>query len=256
MWLGKVHVEAPTIGSIILAGIALKTGFYLHYLFLNLFVYISNHLVSIGMLVLLIGLIVNNINIFYQIDMKRWIALYSIVHMNLYYILLLLVLYNVSYIVDISYICMIVVIIYGMIGHSLISGGLFLIVGYLYDVSYNKNILNVNNNIVSSYLYFVLFILLLANSSFPFFILFIFELLALTLSSLHNMLLVLFLVLLSFSNLLSCLYMFCKYFFNHTSNTLLFVTNYDLLVLIISLPIVVLTFGMGINLFLPISYLI
>jgi len=43
IWLGKVHVEAPTIGSILLAGISLKTGFYIHYLFLSLIYYINNN---------------------------------------------------------------------------------------------------------------------------------------------------------------------------------------------------------------------
>jgi len=34
IWLGKVHVEAPTIGSILLAGISLKTGFYINYIYI------------------------------------------------------------------------------------------------------------------------------------------------------------------------------------------------------------------------------
>ena len=51
IWLGKAHVEAPTIGSIILAGIALKTGFYLHYLFLHFFIYIPSNIIYLLLIV-------------------------------------------------------------------------------------------------------------------------------------------------------------------------------------------------------------
>jgi hypothetical protein len=35
-----------------------------------------------------------------------------------------------------------------MIGHSLISGGLFLLIGFIYDITNNKNVLLINNNIL------------------------------------------------------------------------------------------------------------
>lgn len=256
IWLGKVHVEAPTIGSILLAGISLKTGFYIHYLFLYLFIYINTTILYIFIFVLFVGIIINNINIFYQIDTKRWIALYSIIHMNLYYIILFVVILNLNTYNNIYYIFIINIIIYGMIGHSLISGGLFLIIGYIYDISNNKNVFVLNNNILSSYIYFILFLLLLSNSSFPLFVLFIFELLSFVQISLFNILLTILLLILSCSNLLSSLYIFFKYFSNHNYLTIINYNYYDLLLIILVLPILIIIILMGINLLLPIHFLI
>lgn len=254
IWLGKVHVEAPTIGSIILAGIALKTGFYLHYLFINFFVYIYNNIVFVVQYILILGLILLSLTIFYQIDMKRWIALYSIVHMNLYYIFLLVIIYNSTWFTSYAYLLFIVVLIYGMIGHSLISSGLFLIVGYIYDISGNKNLMNVNMNVVSSVLSGVFFLLILANSSFPFFILFVFELLALSLSSMYNILLLMLLLIISFSNLLSGLYIRCKYMFSHYYQTVIYNSSMDMIVVISSVPLMVFIVFMGISMLLPLRY--
>lgn len=259
IWLGKVHVEAPTIGSILLAGISLKTGFYIHYLFLSLIYYINNNLLHIFIYVLFIGIVINNINIFYQIDTKRWIALYSIIHMNLYYIILFNLLINYEYLNtyhNIFYIFIIVIIIYGMIGHSLISGGLFLIIGYIYDITNNKNLLIINNNILSSYIYFFLFLLLLGNSSFPLFVLFIFELLSFLHLSLFNVLLSFFLLVLSCSNLLSSLYIMFKYFYTHFYSPVIVYTSFDLLLIILSIPIMAIIIFMGINLLLPIHFIL
>lgn len=63
-----------------------------------------------------------------------------------------------------------------MIGHSFISGGLFLMIGYIYDITNNKNLFTFHNNILSSSIYFLLFMILLANSSFPLTALFLYEL--------------------------------------------------------------------------------
>jgi NADH-quinone oxidoreductase subunit M len=124
IWLGKVHVEAPTIGSILLAGISLKTGFYINYIYIFLYKIISNKILNIMVYIIMIGLIINNVVIYYSIDGKRWIALYSIIHMNAYYIILIISKFSIIYIT---------VLIYGMIGHSLISSALFLIIGYIYN---------------------------------------------------------------------------------------------------------------------------
>jgi NADH-quinone oxidoreductase subunit M len=256
IWLGKVHVEAPTIGSILLAGISLKTGFYIHFLFLFLFIYVNPSILYFLIFVLFIGIIINNINIFYQIDTKRWIALYSIIHMNLYYIILFIILLNLYTYNNIYYIYIIIILIYGMIGHSLISGGLFLIIGYIYDLTNNKNLFLINNNIISSYIYFFLFLLLLGNSSFPLFVLFIFEILSFLHLSLYNILISILLLLLSCSNLLSSLYIFLKYFFNHLYSPIISYTSYDFLLIILLLPIIVYIILMGINLLLPIHFLI
>jgi NADH:ubiquinone oxidoreductase subunit 4 (subunit M) len=85
VWLSKVHVESPTVGSVLLAGISLKTGYYVQYEMISSISKISSYIYYYNY-ILIVGLILYNIVIFYQIDTKRWIALYSILHINLYYL--------------------------------------------------------------------------------------------------------------------------------------------------------------------------
>jgi NADH-quinone oxidoreductase subunit M len=211
MWLGFVHVEAPTVGSIILAGVSLKTGFCIHFYFINSFVFIAYTFIYIIVFMICIGIVFYSLNIYYQIDSKRWIALYSIIHMNLYYIILFIILTNITTFNNIVYIFIIIVVVYGMIGHSFISAGLFLIIGYIYDITNNKNLLTFHNNILSSSIYVLLFIILLANSSLPLTALFLYELFSFLLFSHFHIYLSLILLTFSCSNLLSSLYIFYKY---------------------------------------------
>jgi NADH:ubiquinone oxidoreductase subunit 4 (subunit M) len=242
IWLGKVHVEAPTIGSILLAGISLKTGFYINYIYIFLYKIISNNILNIMVYILMIGLIINNVVIYYSIDGKRWIALYSIIHMNAYYIILIISKFSIIYIT---------VLIYGMIGHSLISSALFLIIGYIYDISNNKNIYLYSSNNISSYLLYNLFILLLGNSSFPLLVLFIYELLAFISLSIYSILNSIVLCILSCSNILSSLYIYYKYYSDNLYNSIN--VSYDIIVVILSSCIIIIIFNMGISALLPIS---
>jgi NADH-quinone oxidoreductase subunit M len=242
IWLGKVHVEAPTIGSILLAGISLKTGFYINYIYIFLYKIISNKILNIMVYIIMIGLIINNVVIYYSIDGKRWIALYSIIHMNAYYIILIISKFSIIYIT---------VLIYGMIGHSLISSALFLIIGYIYDISNNKNIYLYSSNNISSYLLYNLFILLLGNSSFPLLVLFIYELLAFISLSIYSILNSIVLCILSCSNILSSLYIYYKYYEVNLYNSIN--VSYDIIVVIISSSINIIIYNMGISALLPIS---
>lgn len=242
IWLGKVHVEAPTIGSILLAGISLKTGFYINYIYIFLYKIISNKILNIMVYIIMIGLIINNVVIYYSIDGKRWIALYSIIHMNSYYIILIISKFSIIYIT---------VLIYGMIGHSLISSALFLIIGYIYDISNNKNIYLYSSNNISSYLLYNLFILLLGNSSFPLLVLFIYELLAFISLSIYSILNSIVLCILSCSNILSSLYIYYKYYEDNLYNSIN--VSYDIIVVILSSCIIIIIFNMGISALLPIS---
>jgi len=192
--------------------------------------------------ILMIGLIINNVVIYYSIDGKRWIALYSIIHMNSYYIILIISKFSIIYIT---------VLIYGMIGHSLISSALFLIIGYIYDISNNKNIYLYSSNNISSYLLYNLFILLLGNSSFPLLVLFIYELLAFISLSIYSILNSIVLCILSCSNILSSLYIYYKYYEDNLYNSIN--VSYDIIVVILSSCIIIIIFNMGISALLPIS---
>ncbi len=93
------------------------------------------------------------------------------------------------------------------------SGGLFLMIGYIYDITNNKNLFTFHNNILSSSIYFLLFMILLANSSFPLTALFLYELFSFLLFTHLNIYLSLLLLTFSCSNLLSSLYIFYKYLY-------------------------------------------
>ena len=70
-WLTKAHVESPTICSVFLAAIALKSGFYLHYLFYPLFIYVDTFFLILVAFILIAGTISLSIDIFFQVDSKR-----------------------------------------------------------------------------------------------------------------------------------------------------------------------------------------
>jgi len=87
IWLGKVHTEASTVGSVLLAALSLKTGFYIH---IQLFSTESGALpVGVGgvedfsVLLCAAGAWFCAFVLFIQIDIKRWVALYSLSHIQL-----------------------------------------------------------------------------------------------------------------------------------------------------------------------------
>jgi len=85
-WLTKVHVESLTTGSVLLAGTGLKLGLYLHAL---LMVSVLLYLRLSGVFTGILGATVaTTTTLFWQTDVKRWVAIFSIVHVQLFYLLL------------------------------------------------------------------------------------------------------------------------------------------------------------------------
>jgi proton-translocating NADH-quinone oxidoreductase chain M len=123
LWLPEAHVEAPTGISVILASILLKLGSYgfMRYsiaLFPDASLFFSPFIITLALL----GLVYTSIISLAQVDIKKIIAYSSIGHMNLATIGLFsnnLVGLGGS--------------LYFMVSHGLISGGLFFLVGCLYD---------------------------------------------------------------------------------------------------------------------------
>jgi NADH:ubiquinone oxidoreductase subunit 4 (subunit M) len=85
LWLPKAHVEAPTTGSVLLAGILLKLGSYgfLRFL-LFLFPEASFYFLPLILSVAVLSIVLASFTVLRQIDLKRIIAYSSIAHMNFF----------------------------------------------------------------------------------------------------------------------------------------------------------------------------
>jgi proton-translocating NADH-quinone oxidoreductase chain M len=123
IWLPEAHVEAPTVGSVLLAGVLLKLGVYgfLRYslaIFPEISVFLSPFVYSLS----LIGIIYASFAALRQTDLKRIIAYSSIAHMSLV-VLGLFSFHSLG----------IEGAILQSISHGFVAGGLFLLIGILYD---------------------------------------------------------------------------------------------------------------------------
>lgn len=123
IWLPEAHVEAPTAGSVILAGILLKLGSYGFLRFsLGLFPEASLYFTPFVYSLSLLGVVYTSLTAIRQTDLKRLIAYTSVAHMNLIVIGL--------------FTCTIIGVeaaILQSLSHGFVSSGLFLIIGVLYD---------------------------------------------------------------------------------------------------------------------------
>ena len=123
IWLPEAHVEAPTAGSVMLAGILLKLGTYgMLRLLVGLFpdgtIYFTPRVYMLSM----IAIVYTSLTAIRQSDIKRIIAYASVAHMNM----TLVGLFSMT-IVGLEG------AILQMLSHGFVSGALFLCVGVLYD---------------------------------------------------------------------------------------------------------------------------
>jgi NADH-quinone oxidoreductase subunit M len=149
-WLPDAHVQAPTAGSVILAGVLLKLGGY-GFIRFSLPMFPDGSLYFIPFMFVLSGVAVvyTSLVALVQKDMKKLIAYSSVAHMA--YVTFGLFSMNRQGIEG----AMIV-----MLSHGLVSGALFLVVGVIYDRLHTREIAvygGLSNNMPGYALLFMLF---------------------------------------------------------------------------------------------------
>jgi NADH-quinone oxidoreductase subunit M len=122
-WLPDAHSEAPTAGSVILAGVLLKMGTYGFIRFaMPLFPKAAMDLLPLICALALIGIIYGALVSMMQPDLKRLVAFSSVSHLG--YVMLGMFALNTQGVQG---------SIYQMLNHGISTGSLFLIVGMVYE---------------------------------------------------------------------------------------------------------------------------
>jgi len=157
-WLPEAHTNAPTGGSIILAGVLLKLGTYGFLRWsLTLTPFASIYFSPLIYVLCLVGIVYVSLITLRQVDIKKIIAYSSIAHMGC--CVLGLFAFNVLGLEG---------SLLMMIGHGIISPGLFLCVGLLYDRYKTRNVYYYGGLAQTMPLFAsVLLILTMANISLP-----------------------------------------------------------------------------------------
>lgn len=158
LWLPEAHVEAPTAGSVILAGVLLKLGTYGFIRFsLPLFPQASFFFTPFVYTISLVGIIYTSLTAIRQTDFKRIIAYTSVAHMNV--VMLGIFSFNNVGIEG---------ALLQSLSHGFVASALFAIIGVVYErhktrlVKYYGGLVHTMPLYISIFLFFTM-----ANIGFP-----------------------------------------------------------------------------------------
>lgn len=129
-WLPDAHVEAPTPGSVVLAGVMLKMGTYCYMRWvLPLFPEASEYWGWMFILLGVIGIIYGALVAMVQPDIKKLVAYSSVSHMG--YIMMGLFVFNHQGLQG---------GLYQMLNHGISTGALFILIGMIYERTHSREI--------------------------------------------------------------------------------------------------------------------
>ncbi|MBI3267395.1 MAG: NADH-quinone oxidoreductase subunit M [Planctomycetes bacterium] len=129
-WLPDAHVEAPTAGSVVLAGVLLKMGTYGFLRFcLPFFPDASHAVMPLVSILAVVGILYGGLMALAQEDIKKLIAYSSVSHLG--YVMLGIFALNLRGIEG---------GLYQMLNHGLSTGALFLLIGMIYERTHTRDV--------------------------------------------------------------------------------------------------------------------